>query len=280
MTEAHSLTTAAPGLAAWVWPAREPDRGSWVIGIGDLTANRFHWDLTATAIAGRFGFASFDLRGRADSLELGPTSSAAAHVADVFTVADSVATERVVLIGHGYGASIAMLAATTTPSRVAAIIAIDGPVAASGEPSAIGAMLDPSIARIGRTFPHRDTYLQFWQTQGWYAAGGVDRGARHALLADLSGSGFGWQVRLSPRAVNGDIANRPEFSVGSADSVMDQSVVLRTRHGHSPDEPGLDLEPLGITDVRTVEGCHGGALLQSSSAAAVAEVICEVVPAC
>lgn len=273
------MATAVPGLAACYWPPQDPDHGRWIIGIGDLTANRHHWALTAeaTATSPRFGFASFDLRGRADSLELAATSSAATHVADVFAVADSVAAEHVVLIGHGYGASIAMLAALTTPSRVAAIIAVDGPVAASGDLSTVGAILDPSILRIGRTFAHRDMYLQYWQAQGWFAAGGVDRGARHALLADLSGSGFGWQVRVSAKAVNDDIAKRPNVLDLPAGDLMNRSVVVRTRHGHAPDEASLDLEPLGITNVRTVDGCHGGVLLKSSSAEAVAEVICEVV---
>ena len=223
------LATAVAGLHAAVWPPKVAAGASWMIGVHNLTANLCYWGPVASALAGEVGFAAFDLRGRAGSWGLAASSGMGAHVADVLAVADAVGAGRFAVVGHRYGEAVATGVARAAPERVTECITLDGitcevVAAHRADLSNLAGLLDPTIDRLASAFPNRDAYLAYWRSQPWFTAAGVDRTVRHALMADLVGSGFGWQVRVSRSAVDHDVAELAASGIGLVATQLDANV--------------------------------------------------------
>lgn len=85
------------------------------------------WGGVVRALAGRHRLVIPELRGHGRS---GPAEdgdySIAACAADLRAVLDALSLERVVLVGHSFGGSVAIELASVVPDRVAALIVVDG----------------------------------------------------------------------------------------------------------------------------------------------------------
>ncbi len=239
------LETEVAGLHAAFWPPKVAAGAGWVIGVHNLTANLHYWGPVANTLGGDVGFAAFDLRGRAGSSGLADSSGMGAHVADVLAVADAVGARRFKVVGHRYGAAVATAVAKAAPERVTECITLDGitceDVAAHrADMSDLAGLLDPTIDRLASAFPNRDAYLAYWRSQTWFTAAGVDRTVRRALTADLVGSGFAWQVRVSHSAVDHDVAELAASRIGVDPARFDSTVSYRVHRSHLADSALID----------------------------------------
>ncbi len=256
------------GLHVLRWPAKRTDAPT-VLAIHDLSAHAAHWGLVADALDGRVNLVAFDLRGRCGSW---PVAGAAPHdhVDDARTVEATLERPVDVVVGHGFGAGVAFDHADAAGDRRPLVVAVDGPVEVDPDAPDPARRLDPSSARLGLTFPHRDAYLAWWRAQPWLGADGYDRLTRIALTADLVGSGFGWQVRVDPVAVARDAAEaarRPERRTTPVDCAVAAS------SGHLPEDPPLPRAVREATDTCGVEATHAALLLRREPAGSVAEAI-------
>ncbi|MFZ5623292.1 MAG: alpha/beta fold hydrolase [Gemmatimonadota bacterium] len=78
---------------------------------------------------------AFDLRGHGgSSMSADADYSIAGCAADLFAVADALGLERFVLIGHSFGASVAIAAAGRAPERVLGLVLVDAAGAFTGAP--------------------------------------------------------------------------------------------------------------------------------------------------
>ncbi len=257
---------AVDGLRVLRWPARRPG-APLVLAIHDLTANAAHWGLVAAALDGRVDLVAHDLRGRCGSWAAAG-STPHDHVEDARAVAAALDRRVDLVAGHGFGAGVALAYATAGSGRRPLVVAVDGPIQADPDAADPSGLLDPSSARLGLTFPHRDAYLAWWRAQPWLGADGYDRLTRSALTADLVGSGFGWQVKVDRSTVAEDAAAAMRGMRTSAAS-LDRAVVATA--GHGPDDPPLLGARSGSTETHTIEATHAALLLRREPAGSLAE---------
>lgn len=85
------------------------------------------WGAVVEALAGRHRLIVPELRGHGRS---GPASdgdySIAACASDLVAVLDALGLDRVVLVGHSFGGSVAIELASKAPERVVALVVVDG----------------------------------------------------------------------------------------------------------------------------------------------------------
>lgn len=192
------------------WPAPSVEGDAKVaIAAHGITANHLSWAKVARRLAD-YGtsVAAPDLRGRVQSASLPGPWGLRRHAEDLLAVADQLGQDRGVYVGHSMGAWVVAVLAATWPGRVAALVLVDGGFSVALPDGAdpdelLAATLGPALARLGRTYPSRDAYLAEWAAHPAFA-GGIDRDVRAYLLADLSGSGFGWRSSVREDAVRTD----------------------------------------------------------------------------
>jgi pimeloyl-ACP methyl ester carboxylesterase len=97
-----------------------------VVMVHGITGNLAVWHLhIVPALADRFRITTYDLRGHGYS-DTPPTGySPDAMATDLFELLDALEIERPVLIGHSYGADVALYHAARHPERVREVIAIE-----------------------------------------------------------------------------------------------------------------------------------------------------------
>lgn len=148
-----------------------------------------------------------DLRGRGDSRALPGPYGLARHALDVAAVAEHHGSP-VVLAGHSMGAYVALLAAAARPELYTRLVLIDGglplPVAEGADLDAVlAATLGPMLARLTRTFPSEQDYLDFFRAHpalgpNWNAD--VEAYVRY----DLTGDPGALRSKVSADAVSHD----------------------------------------------------------------------------
>ena len=109
-------------------------QGPDVVMVHGITGNLAVWHLhIVPALADRFRLTTYDLRGHGHS-DVAPTGYSPDDMAcDLLGLLDLLEIHRPVLIGHSYGADVALYFAARYPSRVAEVIAIESALPALEE---------------------------------------------------------------------------------------------------------------------------------------------------
>lgn len=118
---------------------------------GGLTFNGF-----AAALAPEWRVAALDPRGRGQSEKPPHGYGYQLQVADALAVLDAFGSERAVLVGHSFGAIIALLLAAWHPRRVERLVLIDG---GTEIPRDIHAAVAALAQRLDTVFPSADVYV-------------------------------------------------------------------------------------------------------------------------
>ena len=199
----HRLADAGPGSPV-------------VLAVHGITANGLSMTRVADALAGQFTLWAPDLRGRADSREVGPPYSLGRHAEDLVAVLDAVEAERAVVVGHSMGAFVAAVLAARHPQRVSRLVLVDGgfafPLAPDTTSADIDGMLEavlgPAMRRLSMTFGSPEEYLQFWAQHpalGPALSGPAGDDLRRYLRHDLRPDGEGgWRSSCVLDAVRAD----------------------------------------------------------------------------
>lgn len=110
----------------------------------------------AQALAPTYRVIALDLRGRGDSDKPAEGYGFAYHARDILQFADARGIESFGLIGHSFGATTATYLASIMPTRVRALVLLDG----GGDPkqATLKAMYE-TIHHLGRSYPSLDDYL-------------------------------------------------------------------------------------------------------------------------
>jgi pimeloyl-ACP methyl ester carboxylesterase len=149
------------------------------------------WQAVARHMPPDWTLAAPDLRGRGHSRDLPGPFGLDAHARDVVAVLRHLGG-RAVLAGHSMGAYVALLTRDAHPELVRRLVLVDGglplPVLDGTDLDAVlDTALGPAIARLGRTFPSTEAYLDFWRTHPALAAHwspDVEAYARYDLTGD------------------------------------------------------------------------------------------------
>lgn len=110
-------------LAATRWPGSGPP----VVLLHGLASQRRFWDLVVPGLVG-LPIVAIDQRGHGESDQPADGYDFDSVVADLATALDALAWSRAVVVGHSWGASVALSFAAAHPERTLAVVAIDGGV--------------------------------------------------------------------------------------------------------------------------------------------------------
>ena len=140
-----------------------------VVAAHGITGNHRSWQGVARALGPDVSLVAPDLRGRGLSAQLPGPYGMAAHAADLVAVLDHLRLDRAVITGHSMGGYVATTAATTHPTRWAAVVLVDGgvalPLPRGADPAdLLAGVLGPALTRLEMTFASRDAYHAFWRT--------------------------------------------------------------------------------------------------------------------
>jgi pimeloyl-ACP methyl ester carboxylesterase len=126
---AGGLDVDLPGrdvrLRATRWPGAASRSAVPVLLLHGLASTRRIWDLVVPRLAG-LPVLALDQRGHGDSDRPDGPYDGGTVVADALTALDAVGLSRVVVVGHSWGAWTALRLAAAAPSRVLAVVCVDG----------------------------------------------------------------------------------------------------------------------------------------------------------
>ncbi len=114
-------------LAATRWAGT----GVPILLLHGLASQRRFWNLVATDLAGR-PVCALDQRGHGDSDQPDDGYDLATVASDAAIALDALGWSRAVVVGHSWGAAVALTLAAEHPERVLAVVAVDGGVGAPG----------------------------------------------------------------------------------------------------------------------------------------------------
>ena len=215
-----------------------------VFAVHGVTASHLTWVRLAAQLPGRSVMAP-DLRGRGHSNSLPGPFGMAAHADDLSRVLDERGWDRAVVVGHSMGGFASMVLADRHPDRVAALVLVDGglplrvPEGLSPEEVA-KAVLGPTLARLGMTFPDHAAYQRFWQRQPAFAHD-WDEVAAAYVDYDLQGEEPQLRPRTSSEAVAGDNVDMltGDAVTGAVERLRHLTWFLRSPRGLQDEVPPL-----------------------------------------
>jgi lipase len=160
--ESLSIPVAGGALHVGAWGAGD----AIALALHGVTFTHAEFDLLGKSLAGAGKLLAPDLRGRGGSTDLGPPHGLDAHVADMAELLRRHASAPVVVIGHSWGAAVALVLAHRHPELVRSMILVDGglPVAQGpGSEAATRQSIERVSERLGKTFASVDEYLAAWR---------------------------------------------------------------------------------------------------------------------
>ncbi|MCY1015777.1 alpha/beta fold hydrolase [Pyxidicoccus sp. MSG2] len=125
MKHVEARMTAVTGPVGRLMTTVEGDGGIPTLFVHDVAADRTHWAQVQHGLATRS--VAFDLRGLGESGGSQGPFGVEAAVEDVAAVADALAPEKVLLVGHGFGAAVAGAFAAYYPERLAGLLYVEAP---------------------------------------------------------------------------------------------------------------------------------------------------------
>ncbi|MEV6494947.1 alpha/beta hydrolase [Actinoplanes sp. NPDC051633] len=265
------------------WPATAPSSpAAPVVAVHGITANGLSWGPVAERLAGRVTLLAPDLRGRAGSrAEPGPYGLGR-HADDLIALLDERGVDRAVFAGHSMGAYVAAIAASRHPSRVTAVVMVDGglafPLPAGTDVDALlTTVLGPAIARLDATFATRDDYREFWRRHpafGFPWTPALEAYLMHDLVGD--GPYRSSCVAEAIRVDGADMFAGPE-ATSAFHRLRVPAVLLRADRGLLDQSPGAytagNTAGLPVPAVRVPGTNHYSILASDEGAAVVADHI-------
>jgi lipase len=139
-----------------------------VLAVHGITGSHRTWSAVARHLGQDVTLVAPDLRGRGGSSNLPGPFGFAAHLEDLVAVLDHVGALGATLAGHSMGAYLVARLAAAHPSRIQAVVLVDGglplPVPDGVDPDELlEAVLGPSVARLRMTFSSKEAYRDFWR---------------------------------------------------------------------------------------------------------------------
>ncbi|GAA1700798.1 alpha/beta hydrolase [Streptomyces yatensis] len=136
-----------------------------VVAAHGITGSGMSFRGVARHLPAQWSLYAIDLRGRGGSAHTPGPYGIGRHAADVCRAAELLGGgSPVALTGHSMGAYVALRAAARAPELFDRLLLVDGglplPVPAGADPDALlDLTLGPAMARLGRTYPDDETYL-------------------------------------------------------------------------------------------------------------------------
>ena len=135
------------------WPGQQGP----VICLPSLTGHKGAFNRLGEALAPAYQLVALDLRGRGDSDKPVAGYGYAYHAGDILQFADEHGFDSFVILGHSFGASVAVYLASIRPDRVRAAILLDGGADPKQE---VLETMRPLVRHLNTVYPSMEAYLE------------------------------------------------------------------------------------------------------------------------
>lgn len=178
-----------------------------VLAIHGISSQRRLWDWLRD-LAPTLSLVAPDLRGRGDSVTVGPAYGLCAHTDDMIAVLDALAIDRALVCGMSMGGFVAVDLAVRHPDRVAGLVLVDGGLPMAAPPGltreALPALFADRLGRLEHAWASPAAYRDFFVGATAPLLDPDDTTLDGYLAHDLDAKG---RVRLSGAAVLTDAAD-------------------------------------------------------------------------
>jgi len=272
-------------LAFGYWPGR----GAPVIGLHGLTASYVNFVGIAERLEGRRPLFAVDLRGRGDSDKPEGPYGMVQHARDVAAAMRAMGLGPSIVIGHSMGAFVATALAAREPALVAGLVLIEGGylLAMTGEAApqkAIDAPLALRITQLRETYPSREAYRGFWQSQPHFPPEDWGPWVEAFLDYEIAGEAPRLKPKASETAVRADVASafQVEEIVAHLRAIRVPVLMLRAESGFAPGTPPLFPEAImeqfrtyvpGMEEETIAETTHYTIVLGNRGATRIADLV-------
>lgn len=135
------------------WPG---EKGP-VVCLPSLTGHKGAYASLAQVLAPAYHLIALDLRGRGDSSKPAEGYGYAYHVQDILQFADRRGFHSFILLGHSFGATVAVYLASVRPDRVRAVVLLDGGADPKHE---VTDAMRPLVNHLSTVYPSMEIYLE------------------------------------------------------------------------------------------------------------------------
>lgn len=267
-------------LALW-----RSGEGSPIVCLHGITAQHRSFNSLAKHLGGEHELVGLDFRGRGDSEKPDSGYGLETHAKDVLRALDHLGVERAVLCGHSMGAFVAMKAALMYPSRVRALILLDGAwprvEVSEEEQKAMNEGLARAFSRLDMTFEGIGAYLDFWFPGAGLSPEDLDPDLADYYLFDLEEADGGYSPKAHRPAAEEDAAALPSAPTAEEmEKVSCPAMLARATEGFFPgSEPLISdeardamAEALDIRSQTVLEATHYSMMFEPSSEKVAAEI--------
>ncbi len=264
-----------------------------VIASHGITANHRSFGEVAAQLGADAGVTlwAVDHRGRGGSAQLPGPVGLDAHARDLLAVADQLALQDVVLVGHSMGAYVVARAAELAPERVGGLVLVDGglPVPLDPPPDTdiehvVHSVIGPALERLDLSFSSVDEYIAMWRQHPAVGGTAFTDVVEAYVRYDLEADGAAWRsvVRKDAVLADGRSTLVDEGARTAVERVGRPTTLLWAPRGVLDQEPGLlppelvaaktaELDHLRAQQVRDVN--HYTILFDPAAAAVVAAAV-------
>jgi len=141
--------------------------GAPIVALHGITSSMMSFVGVADALSGRRPLLAFDLRGHGDSDKPAGPYTIEQHADDVAAAMRARRLGASVLVGHSFGAYVAIAVAARAPELVTALLLVDGgypPLPAGIAAGAFAEMaMGPSLSRVRATHPSLAAHVESWR---------------------------------------------------------------------------------------------------------------------
>jgi pimeloyl-ACP methyl ester carboxylesterase len=161
MSDTRSICINGITLSYREWPG---EKGP-LLCLPSLMGHKGSFAGLAARLSPAYRLLALDLRGRGESDKLAEGYGFAYHARDVLALADALGLPEFALIGHSFGATVAVYLASVRPKRVRCLALLDGGVDPKEE---VLQAIRPVIARLDESYPSLEAYLEAMQALPFY----------------------------------------------------------------------------------------------------------------
>lgn len=209
----RELTVGPLRLRLHEWPGSRDV----VVCLPGITANGRTFDVLGHQLAPDWRVLALDPRGRGESDKPGSGYGYQVHVGDLLSLLDQFGFERAVLVGHSYGAVIALMAAAWCPERIRGLVLVDG---GAPIPRATHETVARIIATLDAVYPSLESYLGLLRLAPWLQPWTPELEAFFRVAMQPVAGGF--RAQTARHAVEQDVA---AFHAGPPDFAALQAAV-------------------------------------------------------
>jgi lipase len=144
-----------------------------VVGVHGLTLFHIGFRALADQLGDGVTLLAPDLRGRGGSATVGPPYGLGAHADDVAAVLHHLGAPVATIVGHSWGAAVALVTAQRHPDLVRHVVLVDGGIPHEPAPASERPAFNPVervVTRLRTPFPSVAAYCETWRARPGLAA--------------------------------------------------------------------------------------------------------------